>query len=545
MISFHFLFYCLFILIYFECIICTKFNIQTKARAAINSWNQHDVEVGTKSVQDADTNRNRLFFNKIENIPYDNRIVCILESYLGSRSKVAQLGKLNRIKVNGVNQHGTYKIKLNDVLEWESPNVKEVGQLSDKKLFRLESFYNRLLDSIQFSPPLSVVYENNEMAIVFKPAGVHTMPFISTLKNNQLTLCDALPLLLYPPNGSSSSGKSMTALSRPMPVHRLDNRVAGPVVVAKTSKARTFLQQCFENRSITKEYLAILCGCPDSHYTTELIGQSSISPLSGDMGEKEMNDNVDNQRKGWIVITGIASGSEKAISLVTIVDVTPICIPVDLDNESTKTYNTSCYSRVRLWPFSGRRHQLRKHCALLGCPIVGDDLYHDSAMLNIDDERAAAINTAAASATVSSSDDTSVLSYSTRKDDDYIVYEVVLNAGEKGKNDEYGGFQDALSDCVNTSQDGAYEPSQEKEMYTIRKLDSLPSTPSDNAKPSVRRRIGLYLQAKAIQLPSGVPGSDSDGKKEMRVEVDELPKYQKLLDKGKAGWLFHNKSHVQ
>ena len=565
MIRFNFLLCCVIIINQFKYIICIHFNIQTRTRNAIKAWNQHQLEI----------EKNRLCFNTTNDIPTDNRIVYILERYLGSRSKVAQLGKNNKIFVNGTNQHGTFRIKVNDVLEWENPVLKETEHLSDKKLFRLESFYNRLSDSLQFSPPLSVVYENHEMAIVFKPAGVHTMPFISTLRNNQLTLSDVLPLLLTPSsstsNNTSSSGStsssssSMTALSRPIPVHRLDNRVAGPVVIAKTSTARTFLQQCFEKRSIMKEYRAILCGCPDSDYMKGLKEQLELSLVPREQ-ERIMKEG--GKRRGWVVITGIKSEIERAISLITVVNITPVCIPKDDDDNDNgdTSHSTSCYSRVRLWPFSGKRHQLRKHCALLGCPIVGDDLYHDAAMVHVN-KRYAAINhasalaTATATATVNSANDDNSSSFC-YKEDDYIVYEVAFDAEVDRNNDDndsdddddgaYGGFHGALIECIKRCEGDSkgqikgqslMNIEEEESCYSIHRLDSLPSIP-DNAKPSLRRRIGLYLQAVSISLH--LNAEEMDNNRKMLVVVDELPRFKKLLDKAYTGWLFQsNKSHIQ
>ena len=82
-------------------------------------------------------------------------------------------------------------------------------------------------------------------------AGVHTKPY-----GAPLSLEAALPGLLTPPTAG-------VALDAPVAVHRLDARVAGLVVIAKTRRAAADLSEAFRERRVTKRYRAIVLGAVD------------------------------------------------------------------------------------------------------------------------------------------------------------------------------------------------------------------------------------------------------------------------------------------
>ena len=168
---------------------------------------------------------------------------------------------------------------------------------------------------------LSIIVEEDEYAIVCKPAGIHTKPFGASL-----SLEAALPGLLTPPRAASS----LSPLPTPYAVHRLDARVAGLVVVAKTQHAAAELSAAFAERRVMKRYRAIALGDWDPSVTAVEL------PVDG----------------------------RPARTRVELVEVTPHC-------------QAGHISTLDLYPETGRRHQLRRHCAELGHPLLGDDLYFD------------------------------------------------------------------------------------------------------------------------------------------------------------------------
>jgi 23S rRNA-/tRNA-specific pseudouridylate synthase len=160
-----------------------------------------------------------------------------------------------------------------------------------------------------------------------------------------LCLDEILPLVLEPPSGSgagSGSGSGTAPdmkmnmdepLPAPLPRHRLDQRVAGPVVVAKTRRALVEIGRSFEEKTVTKEYRAIVVGeIQNIHNSTSFTIHSDVD--------------------------GRASETH-----VVVLGQTPCNV-------------NGVLTDLKLFPKTGRRHQLRIHCAeVLGTPILGDDLH--------------------------------------------------------------------------------------------------------------------------------------------------------------------------
>jgi 23S rRNA pseudouridine1911/1915/1917 synthase len=160
---------------------------------------------------------------------------------------------------------------------------------------------------------LKVLFEDDYLAIVHKPAG------ILVSGNTFKTVANALIQ-----NLQKSTQPDATI---PQPVHRLDYATTGVLLIGKTSSSITALNKIFENRAITKTYYAITIGA---------------MPESGNI-----NDTVDGK---------YAASDFKVYNTVP-----------------SKRFTT--LNLVKLHPQTGRRHQLRKHLASIGNPILGDKTY--------------------------------------------------------------------------------------------------------------------------------------------------------------------------
>ena len=170
---------------------------------------------------------------------------------------------------------------------------------------------------------ITVVYEDDHLIIVNKPSGLLSVP------------------------GRVGSYSVATILSQRYPgcllAHRLDMGTSGLMVAAKSRDVYRSLQQQFSDHTIRKCYVALL--------------DTSLHPSPFTLHQKG------------------------TISLPLLCD--PINRPrqvVDYEHgkEAVTDYEMIDDSRVRLYPHTGRTHQLRMHCAHpdgLGCPIVGDELY--------------------------------------------------------------------------------------------------------------------------------------------------------------------------
>ncbi len=162
--------------------------------------------------------------------------------------------------------------------------------------------------------PIEVVYEDDYLAVVNKPAG------ILVSGNKKITLENALPTNLKPCTLED-------ALTYPEPIHRLDYPTSGALLIGKTQESVIVLNKLFENRNITKKYLAITIG---------------KMPESGVI-EMAVDDKY-------------AKSSYKV-----------------LDTEISQRFTFLNF--VELTLFTGRRHQLRKHLASIGNPVLGDLQY--------------------------------------------------------------------------------------------------------------------------------------------------------------------------
>jgi 23S rRNA-/tRNA-specific pseudouridylate synthase len=179
--------------------------------------------------------------------------------------------------------------------------------------------------------PLQVLYEDDYVAIVHKPAGllVYRAPQSSA---SCPTVRSALPRCLVPP-----ARGTLGALGRPMPVHRLDKPTSGCLVVAKTKPALVHLGRGFHDRTVQKTYTAVVSGT-----------------LPRDPGNPD----------GWHVIDDPLDGKQ-AVTYWRVLGESPCAFALD-----------QTLSLVEMQPKTGRYHQLRRHMALvLGKPIAGDDDY--------------------------------------------------------------------------------------------------------------------------------------------------------------------------
>ncbi len=177
---------------------------------------------------------------------------------------------------------------------------------------------------------LSIVYEDEEVIVVNKPAGmvVHPAPGNSsgTLVNALLAHC-----------GDSLSG--IGGVKRPGIVHRLDKDTSGLMVAAKTERAHHSLAAQFAERRTARYYDAVVWGTP----------QPTSGEVEGNIGRSPHN------RQKMAVVT---RGGKPARTLYR------VCAALG-----------PAHSLVECRLATGRTHQVRVHMAHIGHPLVGDPLY--------------------------------------------------------------------------------------------------------------------------------------------------------------------------
>ena len=231
-----------------------------------------------------------------------------------SRSRLQTLIKEGHVTLNGTSARCCDKIATDDRL---------IIQKQPKKLLT-RAFAEEI--------PLAVLYEDEDLIVIDKPAGmvVHV-----GRDHEKGTLVNAL-LHRWKEAGELSSG---SAAFRPGIVHRLDKETSGCIIVAKNDATHTALATAFAERTINKTYIAIVVGKP-------------------------------RLRKGTI---SIPIGRHPVQRLKMTARRPPA------GRESTTDYellaSTDRHSLVACFPRTGRMHQIRVHLQQLGLPIVGDAIY--------------------------------------------------------------------------------------------------------------------------------------------------------------------------
>lgn len=197
----------------------------------------------------------------------------------------------------------------------------------------LEVDENPLLNPIHEEEELEIVFEDEWLLVVNKPAGMLSVPGKAEDRDS-----------VY-----HRLKKKYPEATGPMIVHRLDMATSGLLLVAKTKEVHQNLQAQFANRSIKKRYVAVLDGIVLPERTGRIELPLCLNPL-------DRPRQIVNKEYGKEAITEYRIIGESG----RIID------------ESRK------HTRIVFYPLTGRTHQLRVHAAHpegLGCPILGDELY--------------------------------------------------------------------------------------------------------------------------------------------------------------------------
>jgi 23S rRNA pseudouridine1911/1915/1917 synthase len=179
--------------------------------------------------------------------------------------------------------------------------------------------------------PFEVVFEDENMLVINKPAGLTTHPGNG---NTQNTLVNAL--LFY--CGKTLSG--INGVMRPGIVHRLDKDTSGLMVVAKNDLAHRELAKQIEQRILKRNYLAFCYGTP--------------KPLSG-----VIEKNISRSKINRLKMTTSKTGGRVAIT----------------NYEVQKLYFDGLVSLIKCQLDTGRTHQIRVHLSSISHPIIGDATY--------------------------------------------------------------------------------------------------------------------------------------------------------------------------
>ncbi|NJP12563.1 MAG: RluA family pseudouridine synthase [Leptolyngbyaceae cyanobacterium RU_5_1] len=247
-----------------------------------------------------------------------------LDAYLAdqlddlSRSRIQKLIRQNQVWVNGT----------------VCASKKAIVQGGDR--IRVTIPDAEPLDIQPEDIPLDVLYEDEHLLIINKPAGmvVHPSPGHAhgTLVNALLWHCRTA--------AGESTLSGIGGIQRPGIVHRLDRDTTGAIAIAKTDQAHLHLQQQFQEKTARREYLGVVYGVPKTERGT----------VDAPIGRHP----VDRQK---MAIVPEDQGGRRAM--------THWQIKERLGN----------YTLINAALETGRTHQIRVHMTHMGHPIVGDPVY--------------------------------------------------------------------------------------------------------------------------------------------------------------------------
>ncbi len=181
---------------------------------------------------------------------------------------------------------------------------------------------------------LKIIYEDKDILVIDKPAGIVVFPETQT---SDKTLIDLI-IEKYP------DLKNVGEAPRYGIVHRLDKDTSGILLAAKKNKALFFLQKQFKTRNIEKRYIALVVGnIKDKQRTIEtLIGRSPKNRI---------------KQKVYLAGEPGSIGKRKAVTEYKVIE------------------RFKDYTLIEISPKTGRKHQIRCHFSYLQHPVVGDKMY--------------------------------------------------------------------------------------------------------------------------------------------------------------------------
>lgn len=226
-----------------------------------------------------------------------------------SRNKIQKLINDNNILVNGKRVKASYIVRVDDLIE-------------------CDFLYKEKIDILPEDIPLDIVYEDDDLLVVNKPSGMVVHPAVG---NYSHTLVNAL---MYHCNNLSQ----VNGVIRPGIVHRIDADTSGLLLVAKNDMAHVDLAKQISEKSVKREYIALVDG----------VIKEDTATIDAPIGR-----DVKNRKKMCVT----ADNSKDAITNIRVIE----------------RYKNSTLITCSL--LTGRTHQIRVHMNYIGHSVINDPVY--------------------------------------------------------------------------------------------------------------------------------------------------------------------------
>jgi 23S rRNA pseudouridine1911/1915/1917 synthase len=227
-----------------------------------------------------------------------------------TRSHIQALNRSGAVRIDGRTEKAGYRLRGGEAIEVASEALERPSRLQARDI------------------PLATVYEDADLAVIEKPAGLSVHPGAGT---DAPTVAHAL---LFKFRSLSAAGGER----RPGIVHRLDKWTSGLLLVAKNDWTHARLSRAFQDRAVEKKYLALVHG--------------KIRTASGEVALSIARHPRLRTRMSVQQTRGRAARSVYR-----------------------KLEEIGDFSLLEVRIETGRTHQIRVHLAAIGHPIVGDDVY--------------------------------------------------------------------------------------------------------------------------------------------------------------------------